>query len=88
MSLADIANILASWNALVAEMTSSLGELVKNLVNTLRDFEKATIIVPIAAEVARLRGPLSSSAQSGHQVSYSNVWHYICSSGRLQQILT
>jgi hypothetical protein len=78
--------ILAAWNALAEEATRSLGELVGNLVKVLKEFERAAIIMPIAAGMIRSSQSPIPGLETHRQVLYSEIWDYIISN-QLENIL-
>ncbi|OCT50894.1 hypothetical protein CLCR_08757 [Cladophialophora carrionii] len=81
-----VSQILTAWNALAEGATRSLRELVGNLLKALKEFESATIIMPIASKMIRFSQPLMPGLETNRQVLYSEIWEYIIS-GQLEQTL-
>ncbi|EXJ57949.1 hypothetical protein A1O7_05372 [Cladophialophora yegresii CBS 114405] len=78
--------ILTAWKALAEEATRSLRELVDKLVKALKEFERAAIILPIAAKMTQFRQSPMPGFETNSRLLYSEIWEYIIS-GQLEEIL-
>ena len=69
--------ILAAWNALADESSRPRGELISNITQSLQDFEKEAIIMPIASEM--LRNSQFPILELGIRsfLRYSEIWEWI-----------
>ncbi|KAJ9609412.1 hypothetical protein H2200_005739 [Cladophialophora chaetospira] len=66
--------IVTSWKLLEEEAIYSTLELVSNVVNSLREFEKSEIIAAIASDLINMH-----HLPAVNQVRYSDVWEHIVS---------